>query len=241
MRQSKKKSSGKVYGYARAATQKQKARIQSEKIREKYPEAEIYEDDYSGIRYEHPGWIALDEKLQRGDLLILCDITKLADLPESCAEIYADLFHRGIRILFLDDPLLSSEIFSDALAGSDAKGEASEALMLAAASQIRISHALKLEKIKKTGDKIRESLIRSQEDGKPIGRPQGKKYRDGKKATEAKQKIWELSADFQGSIPDAELIEIVGLARNTFYKYKKYLSLYGNKPDAGSNNRRDAK
>ena len=222
--QSKEKSSGKVYGYARATTQKQKTKSQAEKIRKAYPEAKIYADEYSGIRAEHPSWEKLRAKLKPGDQIILCDITKLADDPELCASIYADLFRQGIKLTMLDDPLLCSEIFSGAL--TDPSESSSEIVLRAAVSQIILSHSLRLAKEKKTGAHIRDALMQSQAKGKHIGRPQ-KAYADSKKAIEAKQKIWKLSADFQGSIPDPELMELVGVARNTFYKYKKHLSLYG--------------
>lgn len=226
------KKSHTVYGYARAATQKQKIKSQEEKILQVYSDALIFSDEYSGILADQPQWDSLREKLLPGDSLILCDITKLSDDPERCAQIYADLFRQGIRIELLDDPLLSSEIYSGASAG----GSSVDCLMMAAAAQIRITHELTLQKAKRTGDRIRDSLIQAQADGNHIGRPYGARA-DQKKAVIAKQKIWELSADFQGTLSDPELLELVGVARNTFYKYKKQLSLYGPAYD----NRRDKK
>lgn len=42
---------------------------------------------------------------------------------------------------------------------------------------------------------------------------------------EAKEIIKRVSRDFDGNLTDAEVIELVGLARNTYYKYKRELRL----------------
>ena len=182
-------SSGKVYGYARTTTPKQKTRTQSDRILKIYPDAVIY----------------------------------------------ADLFRQGIQIRILDEPLLNSKIYADALTGST--GSAEDILINAAASQIILSHTLAIDKAKKTGDRIRDGLKESQAKGNHIGRPRGvKTYADSKKAIASKQKIWELSKDFQGTLSDPELIDQLGIARNTFYKYKKHLSLYG--PELTDNRRK---
>ena len=35
--------------------------------------------------------------------------------------------------------------------------------------------------------------------------------------------IYKLSKDFGGKLTDAELMEVIGVAKNTFYKYKRQL------------------
>ena len=44
-----------------------------------------------------------------------------------------------------------------------------------------------------------------------------------KKSIEAKATIRKHSKDFDGSLTDAELLRLTGLARNTYYKYKREL------------------
>ena len=44
-----------------------------------------------------------------------------------------------------------------------------------------------------------------------------------KKSIKAKEIIKRVSRDFDGNLTDAEVIELVGIARNTYYKYKKEL------------------
>ena len=45
-----------------------------------------------------------------------------------------------------------------------------------------------------------------------------------KKADQAKDLIRKYSRDFDGSLSDAECIRLIGISRNTYYKYKKAMS-----------------
>ena len=42
-----------------------------------------------------------------------------------------------------------------------------------------------------------------------------------KKSVDMKQKIRKMSKDFDGSMNDREVMEVLKLARNTYYKYKR--------------------
>ena len=58
--------------------------------------------------------------------------------------------------------------------------------------------------------------------GKKIGRPYGAKV-DTKKSISAKQDILKLSKDFNGTLSDVDCMRMIGIARNTYYKYKAEL------------------
>lgn len=58
--------------------------------------------------------------------------------------------------------------------------------------------------------------------GKQIGQQQGAKL-NVKKAAQMKPIIKQHCKDFGGSLSDAEVMRLTGLARNTFYKYKAEL------------------
>jgi len=58
--------------------------------------------------------------------------------------------------------------------------------------------------------------------GKQIGRISGAKV-ETKKSKDVKKVIFQHSKDFQGSLKDIELIKLVRVSRNTFYKYKREL------------------
>ena len=58
--------------------------------------------------------------------------------------------------------------------------------------------------------------------GKQIGGVKGVKLTT-KKSIIAKEQIKKYSKDFDGTLKDVEVMKIIGIARNTYYKYKKEL------------------
>ena len=59
---------------------------------------------------------------------------------------------------------------------------------------------------------------------KQIGRISGQKV-ETKKAKEAKGKIRKMSKDFNGNMTDKEILEILNISRNSYYKYKREMQL----------------
>lgn len=59
---------------------------------------------------------------------------------------------------------------------------------------------------------------------KQIGRVSGQKV-ETKKAKEAKDKIRKMSKDFDGNMTDKEILEILNISRNSYYKYKREMQL----------------
>ena len=58
--------------------------------------------------------------------------------------------------------------------------------------------------------------------GQKLGHEKGTKLVT-KKSVWAKEQIRKYSKDFGGSLNDAECIRMIGIARGTFYKYKREL------------------
>ena len=58
--------------------------------------------------------------------------------------------------------------------------------------------------------------------GKQIGQKEGAKLTT-KKSITAKDLIMKHSIDFNGTLADADVMTLAGIARNTYYKYKKEL------------------
>ena len=55
-----------------------------------------------------------------------------------------------------------------------------------------------------------------------IGGVVGKKLTT-KKSVEAKKQIIKYSKEFEGNLSDGEAMKLIGLSRNTYYKYKREL------------------
>lgn len=60
----------------------------------------------------------------------------------------------------------------------------------------------------------------ARKNGKQIGQKVGAKLKV-KKAEKAKEEIRKHSKAFNGSLDDPEVIELAGICRNTYYKYKR--------------------
>lgn len=76
--------------------------------------------------------------------------------------------------------------------------------------------------IKNRSDLTKEGIETARRAGKQIGQKKGAKLTT-KKSIEKKAEILKHSADFNGSLNDVDCMKLTGLARNTFYKYKREL------------------
>lgn len=65
-------------------------------------------------------------------------------------------------------------------------------------------------------------LQKAKKNGKQIGRSAGTTVIT-KKSIKAKEDIIKYNADFEGTLNDKDTMKLIGIARNTFYKYKKEL------------------
>ena len=66
-------------------------------------------------------------------------------------------------------------------------------------------------------------MITAKLNGKQIGLKKGTKLIT-KKSLLAKKQIQKYSKDFNGSLMDVEVIKLIGISRNSYYKYKKELT-----------------
>ena len=70
--------------------------------------------------------------------------------------------------------------------------------------------------------RTKEGMATARLNGKQIGQKPGAKLIT-KKSIEAKKQIRKYSKDFDGQLSDVECMRMIGLARNTYYKYKREL------------------
>lgn len=95
-------------------------------------------------------------------------------------------------------------------------------LMALAKEQIRIAFEQSEKEVQDLHQRTKEGIETARLNGKQIGQKQGAKLTVKKKAP-AMEQIKKLSKDFNGTNTDAEIMKITGLARNTYYKYKREL------------------
>ena len=88
--------------------------------------------------------------------------------------------------------------------------------------QIEIAFEQSESEVDMLHKRISEGLKQAQAEGKQIGRKEGSTYTT-KKSIAAKEAIKKYSVDFNGSLKDVEVIKLVGISKNSYYKYKKEL------------------
>ena len=70
----------------------------------------------------------------------------------------------------------------------------------------------------------KKGIERARLNGKQIGQKTGAKLTT-KKSIEMKDKIKKMARAFEGNMSDKDVMEVLGIARNTYYKYKRELKV----------------
>ena len=91
-----------------------------------------------------------------------------------------------------------------------------------AAEQISLAFAQAQKEVDDLHQRTREGIMTARLNGKQIGQQPGRRLHI-KKADTAKALIRKHSRDFGGMLSDADCIKLIGIARNTYYKYKREL------------------
>lgn len=222
----------KKYGYCRISTKQQNIDRQVRNILSAYPDADIRAEAYTGTKLD--GRKELEKilkQVKKGDTIIFDSVSRMSRNAEEGFELYQDLFQKGVELIFLKEPQINTTTYKKALQGRieptgtkvDLILDGINAYLLELAKeQIKIAFEQAEKEVMDLRQRTREGIETARRNGKQIGQEQGKKF-NIKKAAPAKEKIKKYSRDFDGTLPDAEVMKLVGLARNTFYKYKKEL------------------
>lgn len=158
---------------------------------------------------------------------------------KSGCELYEDLFKRDISIEFLKEPHINTEVYKEALnnqikikleTGNKATDELMNTIIEAlnkytielAKEQIKIVFDQAQKELEDLHIRTSEGMETAKRNGKRVGTPKGAKLTT-KKSKEAKEIILKHCKDFNGTLNDIECMKLTGLARNTYYKYKREL------------------
>lgn len=218
-----------IFGYARVSTLKQSIRRQIENIKEKYPTAQIYAESYTGTKMDRPEWIKLMKQVQKGDTIVFDEVSRMSRDAQEGFEVYQSLYNMGVNLVFLKESTLNTDNFREtvqvAMTGTDVdailKG-VNEYLMILAKNQIKSAFETAQHEVDFLHQRTSEGVRRAQADGKQVGQPKGAKLTT-KKSLKAKEVILKRSKDFNGDLSDLEVMKLAGIARGTYYKYKREL------------------
>lgn len=220
-----------TYGYCRISTRKQNIERQIRNIRREYPEAVIVQEAYTGTKLDRKEWQKLIRCVSSGDTIILDSVSRMSRNASEGVEAYEALYKRGVNLVFLKERHIDTDTYKQALnnnvqlTGGDVDYilEGVNRYMLALArKQINLAFEQSEKEVADLHQRTKEGIETARLNGKQIGRATGTKVTT-KKSVEAKQLIAEHSKDFGGSLDDSQMLKLVGLARNTYYKYKREL------------------
>ena len=229
-----------IYGYCRISRKTQSIDRQIRNIKAAYPEACIAQEAFTGTKIQ--GRKALDKVLKAvkpGDTIVFDSASRMSRNADEAVTLYEDLYQKGIDLVFLKEPHINTSVFREALekkitvdvnTGSTATDTCIQAIIEAlnnftvdlAKDQIRIVFEQAQKEVDDLHQRTAEGIQTARLEGKQIGQKEGAKLTT-RKSIEAKEKIRKYSRDFNGSLDDPEVIQLTGISRNSFYKYKREL------------------
>lgn len=227
-----------IYGYCRISRKQQNIDRQERNILQIYPTACIVKEAYTGTKIAgRAEFEKLLQAVKRGDTIVFDSVSRMSRNAEEGFKLYMEMYIKGVELVFLKEPTISTTTYKqtiakqfqvDAATGDKKTDNLISAIMDAvqkfmkelAREQIRLAFNQAQKEVDDLHQRTREGIQIARINGKQIGAIPGKK-RLSKKAELVKQMIRKYSKDFHGSLTDMDVIKLVGVARGTYYKYKR--------------------
>ena len=99
-----------IYAYTRVSTKQQVEKYgletQKQEILSKYPDAIVYEEQYTGTKVDRPVFTKLIDKLQPNDLLVVSKLDRFARNTVEGIKVVEKLFSKKVSIHILNIGLL---------------------------------------------------------------------------------------------------------------------------------------
>ena len=222
----------KVYGYARISRKEQSIDRQIRNIRAAYPEAHIVQEAYTGTKMDRPEWNKLIKAVRKDDIIVFDSVSRMSRSADEGVTTYFQLKEAGVNLVFLKEGYINTQTYEEASKQSiDSTGNeiadiyieaTNKVLELLAKKQITTAFEQAEKEVMDLRQRTREGIITARLEGKQIGQKKGNKL-NIKKKEPAMKKIRQNSRDFEGNLNDSDMMKLVGLSRNTYYKYKREL------------------
>lgn len=221
-----------IYGYCRISTPKQSIDRQIRNIRKEYPEAHIVQEIYTGTKTDgRKEFERLLRTVKPGDTIVFDSVSRMSRDSEEGFTDYRQLYDADVTLVFLKEPAINTDTYKEALArqvpmtGGDVDliiEGVNKFLLRLAEIQIRIAFEQAEKEVQDLHRRTSEGLVTAKLLGKRVGTPKGTTF-ETKKSVAAKKKMLDICKDFGGSLSDKDAIKVIGVANNTYYKYKREL------------------
>ena len=234
-----------TYGYCRVSTMKQSIQRQIDNIKKAYPGAVIISESYTGTKIDRPAFSKMLQQIQPGDVVVFDEVSRMSRNAAEGFALYRELYEKGVRLVFLKEPHLSTDVFRDRTqrridaltesTGSAATDKFIQSMIDAlntysmdiVQEQIQLAFSQAQAEVDYLHARTAEGVRKAQAAGKQIGRKAGSTAGEGfkeyAKAKHAKDIIRKHCKDFGGTLSDADTMKLAGCARNSFYRYKKQI------------------
>jgi len=229
-----------TYGYARVSSAQQKTQRQIDNIKSFDADAIIYEERQSGKDIENRAvFKKLLNKVKPGDTIIFDEVSRMSRNADEGFSMYMKLMDEGISLVFLKERHIDTDEYKrrtqkhiQKVSSSNEKmdnlingilGLVADFEMENLKDNIRLAFQQAEHERLLLIKRVTEGKARSE---KPQGRPEGSHNIKKDKADHIKKVIREQSKNFDGRFSDAKIMReyLQGVARNTYYKYKKELA-----------------
>ena len=221
-----------IYGYCRISTRKQNIERQIRNIQKAFPTADTRQEVFTGTKSEgRKVFEQLLKIVRSGDTLVFDSVSRMSRNAETGFEVYQELYEKGVELVFLKEPHINTATYKKALSNNiEMTGTKTdiilkainEYLMELAKEQIIIAFEQSEKEVSDLHQRTKEGIETARRNGKQIGRKQGAVVTT-KKSVKAKQEILKHSKDFGGTLTDVDCMRMIGIARNTYYRYKAEL------------------
>jgi len=220
-----------IYGYCRISRAKQSIDRQIRNIKAEYPDAIIIQEVFTRTRLDRKEWQKLYKAVNAGDTIVFDSVSRMSGNADEGFTAYEELYNRGVKLVFLKEPHINTDTYKQALESNVKLTGGSvdyilegvnKYLMALAKEQIRLAFEQSEKEVSDLHTRTKEGLETARLNGKQIGQLPGAKLTT-KKSITAKEVILKHSKDFNGTLADADVMTLTGLARNTYYKYKREL------------------
>jgi len=224
-----------LYGYTRISRVQQSIIRQIRNIQKDYPQAIIIQEAYTGTTIDRKEWNKLYNKVSEGDTIVFDSVSRMSRNAEEGFKAYEALYNKGVELVFLKEPQINTATYKNAINNAipmtGTKADyilqgVNQFLLELAKEQIKIAFEQAEKECLDLHQRTREGIETARLNGKQIGRAEGAKVTT-KKSIKAKEQIKKYSKTFGGSLSDIEVMKITGIAKNTYYKYKREIIAEG--------------
>lgn len=217
------------YGYVRISTQSQNPERQVRNILKEFPDARIFQEVFTGTKITvRPEFQKLLKRVVKGDTIVFDSVSRMARNADEGVELYMNLFQKGVNLIFLKERLIDTATYQKAIETSvPLTGTAVDAILkgineylrILAAEQIRLAFRQAQKEVDDLHQRTKEGIRTARLQGKQIGQRKGSTL-NVKKKQPAKEKILKLNKTFGGEFTNEETWRMIGISKQTFYKYK---------------------